>query len=98
MLLTPYQRPHLNGNAAIPYPVPRIQSLFAERASRFCDDPLTLLRLYDICSFLATSFDPMYLGSLFGFVTRAVMFWSVAIIVPSVLRVYPVVVAQVEAA
>jgi hypothetical protein len=40
----------------------------------------------------------MYLGSLFGFVTRAVMFWSVAIIVPSVLRVYPVVVAQVEAA
>ena len=94
MLLTPYQRPHLNGNAAIPHPVPRIQSRFAERESRFCDCPLTLLRLYDICSFLATSFDPVYLGSLFGLVTPLVMLWSVAIIVPLALRVYPVVVVE----
>jgi hypothetical protein len=98
MLLTPYQRPHLKGNAAIPYSVPRIQSRFAERESRFCDCPLTLLRLYDICSFLATSFEPVYLGSLFGLVTREVMLWSVAITSPSVLRVYPAVVAEAAAA
>ena len=98
MLLTPYQRPHLKGNAAIPYSVSRIQSRFAERVSRFCDCPFKLLRLYDICSFLATSFEPIYLGSLFGLVTRAVMLWSVAITFPLVLRVYPVVVVEAAVA